>query len=41
MGLQEQDIETLAGHALKDITTLTNPRQGTAEDIVNLYQAAS
>jgi len=40
MGLKEGDIEKLANNAMKDICTLTNPRQGSAEDIINIYQAA-
>jgi alcohol dehydrogenase len=40
MGLDKNDIETLSQNALKDICFLTNPRQGSVEDIIKLYQAA-
>ena len=40
MGVEEEDIEQLSQNALKDITALVNPRQGTIEDIMNLFKAA-
>lgn len=40
MGVQESDIEQLSRNALKDITALVNPRQGTVEDIMNLFNAS-
>jgi alcohol dehydrogenase len=40
MGVEEEHIELLSKNALKDITALVNPRQGTLEDIMNLYMAA-
>lgn len=40
MGVEENDIEQLSQNALKDIITLVNPRQGTVEDIMNLFKAA-
>ncbi|WP_415536806.1 hypothetical protein [Dehalobacter sp. 4CP] len=40
MGLKEGDIEKLANNAMKDICMLTNPRQGSVEDIIDIYQAA-
>lgn len=40
MGLNESDIETLSQNALKDICSSTNPRQGSVEDIIELYKAA-
>lgn len=40
IGVQEEDIEYLAKNAAKDISCLTNPRQGTVQDIVNIYKTA-
>lgn len=40
MGVLEDDLNTLAQNALKDIAGLTNPRQGTLEDVINIYKAA-
>ncbi len=40
MGVDENDLDTLAQNAFKDIATLTNPRQGTVDDIKNIYKAA-
>jgi alcohol dehydrogenase len=40
MGLREEDIETLSQNALKDICSLTNPRQGFVEDMIDLFKAA-
>ena len=40
MGLVAEDIEKLAQNALKDICSFTNPRQGTVEDVVNIYKAS-
>lgn len=40
MGVKEDDIEELSKNALKDIIALTNPRQGTFEDVINIFKAA-
>lgn len=40
MGVEKSDMETLAQNALKDICILTNPRQGTLEDVIKIYQNA-
>lgn len=40
MGVEENDIDTLAQNALKDICSFTNPRKGTLADIISLYKAA-
>ena len=40
MGVLKDDFNTLAQNALKDIAGLTNPRQGTLEDVINIYKAA-
>lgn len=32
------DFETIAKHALKDITAFTNPRRGTTEDIIGILE---
>ena len=40
LGLQSEDIEALAKNALKDLTSLPNPRKGNLEDIMNIYKAA-
>lgn len=40
LGLNEDDMEQLAINALDDITTFTNPKKGTAEDMVNILKAA-
>jgi alcohol dehydrogenase len=40
MGVLKDDLNTLAQNALKDIAGLTNPRQGTLEDVINIYEAA-
>lgn len=40
MGLDKNDIETLSQNAQKDICSLTNPRQGSVEDIIELFKAA-
>ncbi len=39
LGLKSDDIATLSRNALKDITSLTNPRKATREDVINLYKA--
>jgi hypothetical protein len=40
MGVDEDDIDKLAENALKDICSLTNPRKGTQQDVVNIFKAA-
>jgi alcohol dehydrogenase len=40
MGVLKDDLNTLAQNALKDIAGLTNPRKGTLEDVINIYQDA-
>ncbi|AOY77918.1 iron-containing alcohol dehydrogenase [Clostridium formicaceticum] len=40
MGIQEKDIQQMSQNALKDLTALVNPRQGTVEDIIDLFKAA-
>ncbi len=40
MGVQPGDIETMAQNALKDIVCLTNPRKGTLEDVIAIYEKA-
>lgn len=40
LGVDENDIDVLAENALKDICSLTNPRKGSQQDVVNLYKAA-
>jgi len=40
MGVNENDINTLAQNALKDICSFTNPRKGTLEDVIGIYKAA-
>lgn len=40
MGLNEKDIEELSRNALKDLTALTNPRQGNFDDMCSLFYKA-
>ncbi|HEX3032725.1 MAG TPA: iron-containing alcohol dehydrogenase [Bacillota bacterium] len=40
MGLEKDDIDELSQNALKDISSLVNPRQATVEDIMELFKAA-
>lgn len=40
MGVQEEDIEQMSKNALKDLTALVNPRRGTVEDIIELFNKA-
>lgn len=40
IGLKENDIEYLSQNAIKDISALTNPRQGFVEDFIRLFKAA-
>ncbi|RNF26145.1 putative alcohol dehydrogenase [Trypanosoma conorhini] len=38
LGMREEDIPALADAALKDICSFTNPRQGSKEDVMNIYR---
>ncbi|BBB91483.1 MAG TPA: iron-containing alcohol dehydrogenase [Methylomusa anaerophila] len=40
MGVRETDIPQLSQNAFKDISTFTNPRRSTLEDIENIYRAS-
>jgi len=40
MKVEETDIDQLSRNALKDICVLTNLRQGTEQDIANIFKAA-
>ena len=40
IGVKEADLDFLSKNAAKDICALTNPRQGTHEDIINIFKAA-
>ncbi|MCL6271878.1 L-threonine dehydrogenase [Sansalvadorimonas sp. 2012CJ34-2] len=40
LGVKEEDFETLATNALKDACGLTNPKQATLEEIIEIYSAA-
>lgn len=40
LGAKEEDFETLATNALKDACGLTNPKQATLDEIINIYKNA-
>lgn len=40
LGAQEQDLEILAGNAMKDVCRLTNPRELSKEEIIEIYKRA-
>ena len=40
LGAKEEDFDTLANNALKDACGLTNPKQATHEEIVNIFKKA-
>jgi len=40
IGMESGDIEELSRNALKDIISLTNPRKGTLQDVMDIYKAA-
>jgi alcohol dehydrogenase len=40
IGMESGDIEELSRNALKDVISLTNPRKGTLQDIMDIYKAA-
>lgn len=40
LGAKEEDLETLATNALKDACALTNPKQGSLEDVIAIFKKA-
>ncbi|RNF11676.1 alcohol dehydrogenase [Trypanosoma rangeli] len=40
LGMREEDIPALATAALQDACAVTNPRQGSKEDVMNIYREA-
>ena len=40
VGAREEDFPVMAANALKDVCALTNPRQGTVEEIERIFRAA-
>jgi alcohol dehydrogenase len=40
LGAKEEDLELLAENAMKDVCRLTNPRELTKEDIIEIYKRA-
>lgn len=40
LGAKEEDLETLATNALKDACALTNPKQGTLEEVIAIFKKA-
>lgn len=40
MGVKEADFELMADNALKDGNAFSNPRKGTRDDIIAIFQAA-
>lgn len=40
MGLESDDIETLSRNALKDVVSLSNPRKGDLQDVMNIMNQA-
>ncbi len=40
LGAKEEDIQTLAENALKDACSLTNPRKGRVQDVMNIITEA-
>lgn len=40
LGVKEEDFDTLATNALKDVCSLTNPVQGTKEEVMNIFRSA-
>ncbi|HEX3033150.1 MAG TPA: iron-containing alcohol dehydrogenase [Bacillota bacterium] len=40
LGVKEADFATMAGNAMKDATSFTNPRKATLQDIIGIYAAA-
>lgn len=40
LGAEEEDLELLAEHAMQDVCRLTNPRELSKEDIIEIYRKA-
>ena len=40
LGARPEDFAKMAGNALKDGNAFSNPRKGTIEEIINLFQQA-
>lgn len=40
IGVKEEDFDTLATNALKDVCSLTNPVQGSKEDVIGIFASA-
>jgi len=40
LGAKEEDLELLAEHAMQDVCRLTNPRELSKEDIIEIYRKA-
>ena len=40
LGVKEEDFDTLATNALKDACSLTNPIQGTHDDVKEILKAS-
>lgn len=40
LGVKEEDLETMAKNAMKDVCCLTNPRTATLEDVIQIYKNA-
>ncbi|PKM78158.1 MAG: L-threonine dehydrogenase [Firmicutes bacterium HGW-Firmicutes-15] len=40
IGMESGDVEELSRNALKDLTSLSNPRKGTLQDIMDIYKSA-
>lgn len=40
LGAKEEDLELLAEHAMQDVCSLTNPRELSKEDIIEIYRKA-
>ncbi len=40
LGVKEEDFKLMAENAMKDATSLTNPRKATLEDIIGIYASA-
>lgn len=40
MSLSENDMEKISKNAIKDLTALTNPRQGASEDVMGILKAS-
>lgn len=40
LGVKEEDLKLMAGNAMKDACSLTNPRLATLEDVIQIYRNA-